>query len=173
MKRRPLRPLLLKLFAIPIFMFGFGYLMIPLYDVFCEVTGLNGKTGRVSAAEAQILEVDTKRLIKVQFDASVNRNGAWDFRPLEKSMMVHPGKSYTTKYYAHNKLSEAVVSQSIPSIAPNRASLYFSKMECFCFTEQKFGATEAREMPLTFVVDPKLPKDVDTIILSYTLFTKK
>lgn len=172
MEHRPLRPLLMKLFAIPILMFGFGYLMVPLYNVFCEVTGLNGKTGRLSAAEASLLQEDLSRLVKIQFVTSVNQDGPWDFRPAETSMMVHPGKPYTTKFYAYNRMDKALVSQSIPSVAPIQATRYFKKTECFCFIEQKFNASEAREMPVTFVINPQLPEDVDTIILSYTLFTK-
>lgn len=172
MQRQPLRPLLLKLFAVPILMFGFGYLMVPFYNVFCQVTGLNGKTGRLSTAEASLLQEDTSRLVKIQFVASVNQSGPWDFHPEETSIMVHPGKPYTTKFFAQNRLNTALVSQSVPSVAPIQATRYFKKTECFCFTEQKFNAEEGRDMPVTFVVNPALPQDVDTIILSYTLFTK-
>lgn len=161
-----------KLFAIPILMFGFGFLMVPFYNVFCEVTGLNGKTGRMSAAQADTLQEDDSRLVKVQFVASVNQNGPWDFHPDETSMLVHPGKMYTTTYYAYNRLDKDAVSQSIPSIVPIQATAYFKKTECFCFTEQKFKPLEKREMPVTFVINPGLPKNVDTIVLSYTLFTK-
>jgi cytochrome c oxidase assembly protein subunit 11 len=169
---RPMRPLLIKLVSIPVLMFGFGYMMVPIYNVFCEVTGLNGKTGSMTAEAASQLKVDRSRLIKVQFVASVNENGPWGFHPVEKSMMVHPGQRHTITYYAHNLLDEPLVSQSIPSIAPFKAASYFKKTQCFCFNEQKFNAKEQREMPVTFVINPDLPKDVDTIVLSYTLFTK-
>lgn len=162
----------LKLFAIPILMFGFGYLLVPFYNVFCEITGLNGKTGRMSATEADTLQTDTSRLVKVQFVASVNQNGPWEFHPNQTSMMVHPGKPYTTRYYAHNRLDKVAVSQSIPSVVPIQATQYFKKTECFCFVEQQFKPLEAREMPVTFVINPALPQDVDTIVLSYTLFSK-
>lgn len=171
-QRPPLRSLLLKLVAIPVLMFGFGYLLVPLYDVFCEVTGLNGKTGELSAAEASLLVEDKQRLVNVQFVASVNENGPWEFRPTVTSMKVHPGKPYTTRYFARNQQGRAMVSQSIPSVAPLKASPFFKKTECFCFVEQRFNAEETREMPLTFVINPALPQDVDTVVLSYTLFTK-
>ncbi|MEZ5478703.1 MAG: cytochrome c oxidase assembly protein [Thiolinea sp.] len=170
--QRPLRPLIIKLFAVPVLMFGFGYLMVPFYNVFCQITGLNGKTGRMSVAEASQLQEDTSREIVVRFVASINEDGPWDFRPTQTSMVIHPGKPYSTTFVAHNKLDQAVVSQSIPSVAPIKATQYFKKTECFCFTEQKFAANEEREMALTFVVDPELPKEVETIALSYTLFTK-
>ncbi|MEB4593567.1 cytochrome c oxidase assembly protein [Candidatus Thiothrix sp. Deng01] len=162
---------LLKLSAIPVLMFGFGFLLVPFYSVFCRVTGLNGKTGNISAAAANLLQEDTSRLVKIQFVASVNQNGPWDFHPVQTSMLVHPGKPYSTRYYARNRLEQAMVSQSVPSIAPIQATQYFKKAECFCFTQQAFRAGEAREMPVTFVVNPELHRDVDTIILSYTLFS--
>lgn len=171
-KRRSMRALLTKLFVFPILMFGFGYLMVPLYDVFCDLTGLNGKTGAISSAQASQMQVDTSREIKVEFSSNINKNGAWEFRPVQPSMTVHPGKPYTTTFVAVNKQDKAVTSQSVPSVTPNKAAAHFDKMECFCFTEQKFEALETREMPVTFVVGTAIPEDVDTITLAYTLFTK-
>ena len=164
-----------KLVAIPVVMFGFGYLMVPLYSVFCSVTGLNGKTGAISVAEATRLEANSvaeSREVKIQFISSVNQNGLWEFKPTQTSMRVQPGKSYSTAYFAHNLTDQNVVSQSVPSVSPSKAATYFNKSACFCFTEQAFKPNESREMGLTFVVDPGLPEDVDTIVLSYTLFTK-
>ena len=166
------RPLLIKLVAIPVVMFGFGYLMVPLYNVFCDVTGLNGKTGSISTEAASLLKVDESRLVKVEFVASVNENGPWGFHPIKTSMMVHPGELSTISYHAHNLRDETLVSQSIPSIVPFKAATYFKKTQCFCFNEQTFKPREERKMPVTFVINPELPKDVDTIVLSYTLFTK-
>jgi len=163
---------LLKLFLIPVVMFGFGYLMVPIYDVFCDVTGLNGKTGSISVAEASKQIKVEERLIKVEFISSVNETGPWEFKPDQISMMVHPGQPYKATYTAKNLLNKAVVSQSIPSVAPSKAAEHFDKTECFCFTEQEFEANEQRTMPLTFIIDPAVPDDVDTVTLSYTLFTK-
>lgn len=171
--QRSMRSLLTKLFLFPIMMFGFGYLMVPLYDIFCDVTGLNGKTGAISEAKASQMVVNTEREIKIQFTSNINQNGSWEFRPAQSIMTVHPGKPYTTMFYARNKLNEAVTSQSIPSVTPNKAAAHFDKMECFCFTEQKFAALEEREMPVTFVVGTAVPEEVDTITLAYTLFTKE
>ncbi|MEZ5537882.1 MAG: cytochrome c oxidase assembly protein [Thiolinea sp.] len=172
-KQRSTRILLTKLFLVPVLMFGFGYLMVPLYDVFCDITGLNGKTGAISEANASLMTVDTSREIKIQFTSSVNQNGPWEFHPAQSMMTVHPGKPYTTTFIARNKLDKAVTSQSIPSVTPNKAAAHFDKMECFCFTEQKFEALEEREMPVTFIVGAAVPQEVDTITLSYTLFTKE
>lgn len=172
-KKRSMRTLLTKLFVFPVLMFGFGYLMVPIYDIFCDITGLNGKTGAISSVQASQMEVDTSREIKIQFTSSINKQGNWEFRPLEPTMTVNPGKPYTTKFIAINKRNEAVVSQSVPSVTPNKAAAHFDKTECFCFTEQKFEALEEREMPVTFVVGRAVPQDVDTITLSYTLFTKE
>ncbi|MEE9321277.1 MAG: cytochrome c oxidase assembly protein [Granulosicoccus sp.] len=161
-----------KLFLIPIVMFGFGYLMVPIYDVFCDITGINGKTGVISAAEASTQSTAENRLIKVEFVSSVNEAGPWEFKPTQISMMVHPGQSYNTSYIAKNLQDTDVVSQSVPSVAPSKAAAYFNKTECFCFTEQAFEANEQRTMPLTFIIDPDIPVEVDTVTLSYTLFTK-
>lgn len=163
---------LLKLFLIPVVMFGFGYLMVPIYNVFCDVTGLNGKTGSISVAEASLQTRVEDRWIKVEFVSSVNETGPWEFKPDQISMMVHPGQPYSASYTAKNMLNQAAVSQSVPSVAPSKAAEHFNKTECFCFTEQAFKANEKRSMPLTFIIDPAIPKDVDTVSLSYTLFTK-
>jgi cytochrome c oxidase assembly protein subunit 11 len=158
------------LFIIPIAMFGFGYLMVPIYDVFCDLTGLNGKTGSISEAQAQVITVDENRLVKVEFISSLNQQAEWEFSPVVKSMMVNPGKPYTTSYVAVNQLDREMVGQAIPSVAPAKAASYFNKTECFCFNQQKFAANEEKDMPLTFVVDPELPDDINTVTLSYTFF---
>ena len=161
-----------RLFVIPIVMFGFGYLMVPIYDVFCDITGINGKTGTISESVASTLEAQKERTIRVEFTSTVNQEGPWEFKPDTLSMVVHPGQSYTTSYIARNKVDKVLISQSVPSVAPSKAAAHFNKTECFCFTEQKFEALEQRAMPVTFIIDPDVPEDVDTITLSYTLFTK-
>ena len=158
------------LFLIPVVMFGFGYLMVPIYDVFCDWTGLNGKTGRTSEAQANTLEVDPDRLVKVEFLSSVNRDAPWDFRAEVKNMTVNPGRQYTAQYIATNKRDHAMVGQAIPSVAPAKAATHFNKIECFCFNQQVFEANQQKLMPLTFVVDPALPADISTVTLSYTFF---
>ena len=159
-----------KLSFLVIGMFGFGYLMVPIYDILCEVTGLNGKTGVVDASEAKAIQVDLSREITVEFVANLNQSASWEFKPDVVSMKVHPGKTYTTTYYARNTASRDVVGQAVPSVSPREASRYFNKTECFCFTNQLFAAKESKHMPLTFVVDPNIPKTVKTLTLSYTFF---
>jgi len=163
------------LFLIPVLMFGFGYLMVPIYNVLCDITGLNGKTGTISVAEASAIQVDENRLIKVEFSGSLNQYAPWEFAPTVPSMMVNPGKQYKTSYTATNKLEKPLVGQAVPSVSPGRAASYFNKTECFCFVTQTFDPGQTLDMPLVFVVDPDLPADVDTVTLSYTFFdvTKK
>lgn len=158
------------LIAIPVAMFGFGYLMVPIYDIFCDITGLNGKTGSISQAEAEALETDHDRRVRVEFISALNQNAQWEFYPEVKSMKVTPGKSYTTTYTATNRLDRNTVGQAVPSVAPAQAATYFNKTECFCFVQQSFEPHESRQMPLVFVVDPKLPDDINTLTLSYTFF---
>jgi len=150
-------------------MFGFGYLMVPLYDIICEVTGLNGKTGRVSIAEANAA-VAEDRLVTVEFVASVNIGGSWKFSPAIKEMQVKPGELNQATYYAENLLDRVVVGQATPSVTPQAAAKYFNKTECFCFTRQVFEPKGSKDMPLTFIIDPDLPINVDRVTLSYTFF---
>ena len=152
-------------------MFGFGYLLVPLYDVFCEITGLNGKTGKVDSAEIAASYVpDESRLITVQFVAANNLNMPWEFEPAVASMQVHPGKLYTTTFTARNPTDRDMVGQAVPSVAPGKASRYFNKTECFCFNNQPLLAGESKDMPLRFIVHPKMPKNVRTLTLAYTVF---
>ena len=165
------RRLTRRLWLVVLGMFGFGYALVPLYDVICDVTGLNGKTGRVAAEEA--VEVDTTREIKVKFTGSLGAGTPFEFKPKQSSMVVHPGQPYNTTYVAVNKSNRALVAQAIPSVSPGEASLYFNKTECFCFTQQNFEANETREMPVQFVIDRDLPKHVKSLVLSYTFFELK
>lgn len=151
-------------------MAGFGFALVPLYDVICDITGLNGKTGVLAASE--VVEQDINHTITVQFDGTVNSDLPWLFKPTQFSMEVVPGKLYSTEYMAQNISDVDVTGQAIPSVAPNEASLYFSKTECFCFTEQLLTAGEKKPMPLTFIVSSDIPKDIGVLTLSYTFFNK-
>jgi len=160
-----------RLMLVVIGMFGFGFALVPLYDVFCDITGLNGKTGdQVRLAEA--MKVDTSRLVEVEFIASLNDNMPWEFKPVQHSITVHPGEPTRIEYVAVNRTNSAIVGQAVPSVAPGHAAGYFQKTECFCFTEQKLEAGEEKKMPVIFVVDPELPEDVSQMALSYTFFVK-
>jgi cytochrome c oxidase assembly protein subunit 11 len=154
-------------------MFGFGFALVPLYDVFCDITGINGKTGRIELEEALSQKVDEERLVTVEFLASVNSDLPWEFRPMVRKIKVHPGEVTEVNYFARNKTENPVAGQAIPSLAPGLAAKYFNKTECFCFTRQTLGPGESKEMPLRFVVDPELPGNVRTVSLSYTFYQAK
>lgn len=155
-----------KLFFVAVAMFGFGYVLVPLYDVFCELTGINGKTKRGTIEQAA--KVDTSRWITVQFTGHTNSSLAWEFRPLQSKMRVHPGQVVVAKYIARNISGVLMTGQAIPSVSPSRAAKHFKKIECFCFTEQTLKVGEEKEMPVQFYVDTDVPEEVDTITLSYT-----
>jgi cytochrome c oxidase assembly protein subunit 11 len=159
-----------RLAVVVLAMFGFGFALVPLYDVFCDITGINGKTGRIAAEQALGHTIDENRLVTVEFMASVNTELPWEFRPLVRKVRVHPGEVTEVKYFASNKTGDSVAGQAIPSVAPGVAAKYFNKTECFCFTRQTLGPNEGKEMPLRFVVDPELPEEVRTVSLSYTFY---
>ena len=164
------RRIVKRLGLVVLAMFGFGFALVPLYDVFCEVTGLNGKTGRIAAEDALSQRVDTERLVTVEFLAIVNSELPWEVRPMVKRIKVHPGEVTEVKYLATNKTANTVAGQAVPSLVPGLAAKYFNKTECFCFTRQTLGPGEEKEMPLRFVVDPELPEDIRTVSLSYTVY---
>jgi len=153
-----------------VLMFGFGFALVPLYDVFCDITGINGKTGRIEQEEALSQRVDEDRLVTVEFLATVHSDLPWEFRPMVRKIKVHPGEITEVNYYARNKTENLVAGQAVPSLAPGLAAKYFNKTECFCFTRQALGPGEGKEMPLRFVVDPELPDNVRTVSLSYTFY---
>lgn len=158
-----------KLLVIAVMMFGFGYALVPIYKQICEITGVNILTPKdISVKEISNSQIDRSREITVEFDA--NTQGPWRFRPTVSSMKVHPGEMTQIVYEVVNKQAYKMDAQAIPSYAPQQASNYFKKMECFCFKQQTLEANEARQMPVVFYIDPTLPKEVKTITLSYTFF---
>lgn len=151
--------------------FLFGFAMVPIYRIACEhVFGIKLAEGAASEAKAAAFVEDDSRTITVQFVASVNSKLPWAFQPELPSIEVHPGKLTEAWFDATNRSNEAIVGNAVPSIAPNTASLYFNKTECFCFTEQLLNAGESRRMPVRFIVDPRLPKEVTELTLSYTFY---
>lgn len=159
-----------KLAVFAVAMFGFGYALVPLYDVFCEVVGINGKTGQISNEQAASGFVDMSRMITVQFDTNINADIPWDFEALTINKKVHPGEVAEVMFVAENKSDRTVVGRAVPSVAPTTASLYFNKTECFCFTEQTLAPGERKEMPVRFIVDSDLPEKIKMMTLSYTFF---
>lgn len=158
-----------RLLLLVVAMFGFGFAMVPLYDVFCEITGINGKT-RNEVAVYQNQGVNSEREITIQFVSVIKRGMPWEFEPVVSEMKVNPGQIYQTSFIARNVSSEDLTGQAIPSIAPGLAALYLNKTECFCFNEQKLKANEEIEMPLVFFIDEDVPEDVTTLTLSYSLY---
>jgi cytochrome c oxidase assembly protein subunit 11 len=161
------RRLFTRLALVAAGMFGFGYALVPFYYAICEAWGVNA-FGETRAAPANT-QVDTSRTITIEFDSNAH-NLPWRFRPLVNHVQVHPGEVTTVEYEVVNVRGEAVTGQAVPSYGPQYAGEYFNKLECFCFRQQTLAAGETRRMPVTFVIDPKLPASVNTIALSYTFF---
>ncbi len=163
------RQLAVKLLFVVIAMFGFGFALVPLYDVFCDITGLNGKTAGVyTATEAG--KIDKDRLVTVQFMANNNDGMTWEFRPTQRSVKVHPGELNSVTFFAGNPTGKTMVAQAVPSVSPFQVADYLHKTECFCFEQQQLEAHQEVEMPLRFIIDSELPENVNTLTLSYTLF---
>jgi cytochrome c oxidase assembly protein subunit 11 len=165
--------LVTKLLLIVVLMFGFGYALVPLYDVLCSFAGQNIKLqGSNENAGEPAYVIDEKREIRVEFITSLNEKTPMMFRAEVPSIKVHPGQYYTVRFYAKNNSSTQLKAQAIPSISPGLAEEYFKKTQCFCFTTQTFEGNEEKTMPVRFVVDPKLPERYKTITLSYTFFDR-
>ncbi len=164
------RRLATRLLGVVTAMFAFGFLLVPLYDVFCDITGLNGKTGGRYENTVDASATDLSREVRVQFIASVNAGMPWEFRPAVTEVKVHPGQAMDTYYRVQNLSGRDMVLQAVPSVTPGAAAQYLHKVECFCFQQQRIAAGESKEMPLRFFVDPKAPEGIHTLTLSYTLF---
>lgn len=149
-------------------MFGFGYALVPLYNVMCKQLGINGKTEGFQQAYAG--KIDKSRTITVEFLATNNDGLNWSFFPATHKIKLHPGEMKRVAYFAKNETNHAMSVQAIPSVSPGVAARYLKKTECFCFTQQTLGAHEGRDMPLLFHLDPDIPKYVKRISLAYTLF---
>ncbi|RDH42071.1 cytochrome c oxidase assembly protein [Zooshikella ganghwensis] len=161
----------LKLVLLTLTMFGFGFAMVPLYDVFCEVTGINGKTSNTPYQyQTEKVSIDESRIVTIQFVTNNNDKMGWDFYPKTTELKVHPGQLESVVFFAHNPSEQAMVAQAIPSIAPFDAADYLHKTECFCFNQQRLTSGEKVDMPMRFVIDQALPKHIKKLTLSYTLF---
>ncbi|WP_297892915.1 cytochrome c oxidase assembly protein [Shewanella sp.] len=150
-------------------MFGFGFALVPLYDVLCEQLGINGKTSS-TASNYQAITVDTSRVVTVEFISQVQTGMPWKFEPQTKRLEVHPGELIHTAFLARNLSDRAIIGQAIPSVSPGQGAAYFNKTECFCFNQQHLAASTSAELPLIFFVDPQLPESIHTLTLSYTLY---
>jgi cytochrome c oxidase assembly protein subunit 11 len=160
--------MLVKLLVVACLMFGFGYAMVPFYRAICDALGVNS----VIKADQPLVntQVDTGRLLTIEFDANLRSNLPWTFTPVEKSVRIHPGALTQVTYEVRNHSDRSVTGQAIPSFGPQLAGRYFKKLDCFCFTQQTLAPGEVRLMPVVFVIEPGFPEDVSTVTLSYTFF---
>jgi cytochrome c oxidase assembly protein subunit 11 len=158
---------LAKLVVVTLVMFGFGFALVPFYYKICEATGVNSGAEQSLAKNSQI---DASRWVTLELDANTNSALPWKFKPMQRSLKVHPGQLVQVEYEVSNTSDQPIVGQAVPSYGPARAAAYFKKIECFCFTPQKLAAGERRLMPVLFVLDPGMDKDVHTVTLSYTFF---
>jgi len=163
------RTLTWKLLAIALGSFGFGFALVPLYNVICGVTGVGDQSALLRKVKA-IENVDLSRTITIEFLGNVASAGEWDFRPVARTIDVHPGKLYSAAFFAHNLTGRDTIAQAVPNIAPSKVAPYFHKTECFCFSPQHFTVNEQRDMPVRFIIDPAIPKYVDRITLAYTFY---
>lgn len=163
--------LLVVLSVIVLGMFVFGFALVPIYNSLCKTLNINGKTNTQSIAyDASTAKVEKSREVLVEFVATNNSGVPWDFYPQTKKIKVHPGQIVKLAFYAENKTDHKMIVQAIPSVTPGLAAKYLKKTECFCFTQQTLNGHEAMNMPLLFHIDTELPKNINTVTLSYTLF---
>ena len=159
-----------KLAVTAVVMFAFVFVvMVPLYNVLCDVLGINGKTSGQAYTSVEA-RVDESRTVTIQFIATNNAGMPWEFSPTKTAMKVHPGAVNDTVFFAHNPRPDAMIAQAIPSISPSRAAKYFHKTECFCFNQQPLAAGKDADLALQFIIDRDLPDDIHVITLSYTIF---
>ena len=158
-----------KLLAFAAGSFGFGFALVPLYNVLCAVTGY-GDQAKLRERVVAIEHPQLDRTVTVEFLADVASAGTFEFRPVVRTVEVHPGELFTAQFYAHNVSGRATVAQAVPNIAPSEVAAYFHKTECFCFTPQHFSLNEGRNMPVRFIIDPALPDHIELITLAYTFY---
>ena len=158
-----------KLLAIAAGSFAFGFALVPLYNVLCAVTGY-GDQSKLRERFTAIEQPQLDRTVTVEFLADVASAGTFEFRPVVRTVVVHPGQLFTAEFYAHNLTGRDTVAQAVPNIAPSEVAAYFHKTECFCFSPQHFALNEGRVMPVRFIIDPSLPRHIDLITLAYTFY---
>lgn len=161
--------LIIKVVSGVVFMFGFCYLLVPLYSLVCKQAGINGKSA-LRDSDSIHSNIDLSRMVTIEFTTTLHGNLAFQFKPMTTKLNVHPGETKTIDFYAENDTGHAITVQAIPSIAPGIAAKYLKKTQCFCFTQQFFNQKEKVLMPVIFHIDPELPKSVNFLTLNYTLF---
>ena len=167
------RKLVWKLLLIVALSFAFGFALVPLYDVFCKLTGLNGKSvglGGISTEMRTASPIDLQRIVTVEFTGTVMPGLAWEVEPVLTRLDLRPGELHQARYRVRNLSDRTIVGQAVPSVSPGQAALNFEKLDCFCFRQQTLAPGETKELPLTFIVKPELDRDIRTITLSYAFF---
>lgn len=159
-----------RLVLVSVFFAGFGFLLVPMYDVICQWTGVNGRTNAVAVTQDANTQVDLTRLVNVEFLSHTMPNVALDFKPETFTMRIHPGEIIHTNYVVKNRSNVEFVGQAVPSVTPAVAAPYFQKIECFCFSQQTLKPGEVRTMPVVFYVKPEMSRELGTVTLSYTFF---
>jgi cytochrome c oxidase assembly protein subunit 11 len=162
------RSLINKLLLACVAMFAFGFALVPLYDVFCDITGINGKTDKVAAAAPD--RVDRGREVSVEFLATHDPAVAVDFAPETARLRLNPGELQLVSFVVENRSDQPIVTTAVPSVSPGEAARHFMKIECFCFQEQPLAPGERKLMPVQFYVDPELPERFKNLTLSYRLY---
>ena len=173
MPAHPHRRLVWKLLLIVAASFAFGFALVPIYDVFCRLTGLNGKTAGPGGEEtyrSALSPIDHDRIVTVEFTGTVMPGLAWEVEPVLTRLDLHPGELHQARYRVRNLSDTSIVGQAVPSVSPGQAAVNFEKLDCFCFRHQTLAPGETKELPLTFIVKPALDRDVRTITLSYAFF---
>ena len=165
----PNKKLVIKLVRIVFGTFTFGFALGPLYDVFCDITGINGKTNE-TAIVYEAIDIDKVRLITVEFITKTTTVMPWAFEARTERIQVHPGELNTVEFYVRNPAFRDIVGQAIPSVSPGTAAIYLNKTECFCFNNQPLPSGEAAVMPMQFYVDPQIPEELTTFTVQYTLY---
>ncbi len=168
--RKANRKLAWQLLLVSVFFAGFGFALVPLYDVICRLTGLNGRTNAIAAVQSKSTQIDTTRWVNVEFLSHTMPGVGLEFAPEQFSVRVHPGEVIHTNYVVKNRTAQVFVGQAVPSVTPAVAAPYFEKIECFCFSQQTFQGGEIRTMPVVFVVNPDMSRELGTVTLSYTFF---
>jgi len=159
------KKVIVPLVGYALLMFGLGFAMVPLYEKFCLITGITDTTARKTIEDYAL---DRNRVIRVEFDATINQELEFEFKPLTTHIEVHPGEIKEVNYFVKNNTQRDIVAQAVPSVTPIFATTHLNKIECFCFTQQTLKAGEERIMPLRFVLDDGIPADISTVTLSYT-----
>lgn len=164
------RRLVRRLALMAVCMFGFGFALVPLYTVFCQITGLQGRGVTVDPARPGVTVTDSNRAVRVRFLATTQSSLPWRFQPGEKSKTVRLGELSQTRFFALNAAEESITGHATFNVVPPEASLYFVKTECFCFTQQRLAGQESREMPVYFYIQPDLPGHIREVTLAYTFY---